>query len=118
MAGHFVHCKSLKQQDLHTYVGMLSYCLKDSCEFHFQFVESNVIVEGKNVEKLEHIKYGVVTLRNCVPLLQTNVIERAYTWAKYKMYKHLGSLFLAMLLNMCKLGQLFPTASCGLSHYN
>jgi len=42
---------------------MLSYCLKDSSEFHFQFVESNVIVEGKNVEKLEHIKYGVVTLR-------------------------------------------------------
>jgi hypothetical protein len=75
---------------------MLSYCLKDSCEFHFQFVESNVIVKGKDVEKLEHIKYGVVTLKNCVVLLQTNVIERAYTWAKYKMHKHLGSLFLVV----------------------
>ncbi len=116
--GHFVHCKSLKQQGLHTYVGMLSYCLKDSCEFHFQFIERNVIVEGKNVEKMEHIKYGVVTLRNRVPLWQTNVIERTYTWAKYKMHKHLGSLFLAMLLDMCRLNQLFLTTSCGLSHYN
>ncbi len=72
---HFVYCKSLKQQGLHIYVGVLGYYLKDSCEFHFHFVESNVKANEKNDGKLEHTEYGVVTLKDCVPLLRTNVIK-------------------------------------------
>jgi hypothetical protein len=72
---HLVHCKSFKQQSLHTYVEMLGYYLKDSCEFHFHFVESNVKANEKNDGKLEHTEYGVVTLKDCVPLLRTNVIK-------------------------------------------
>jgi hypothetical protein len=76
---HFVHCKNFKQQSLHTYVEMLDYYLKNSCEYHFQFVKYNVSAKEKITSKLKRAKYGVVALKNCVPLLQTNVIKHAYT---------------------------------------
>ncbi len=76
---HFVHCKSFKQQSLHTYVEMLGHYLKDSCEYHFQFVKCNVSAKQKIASKLKRAKYGVVALKIHVPLLQTNVIEHAYT---------------------------------------
>ncbi len=50
---HFVHCKSFKQQSLHTYVEMLGYYLKDSCEYHFQFVKCNVSAKQKNCKQIE-----------------------------------------------------------------
>jgi hypothetical protein len=63
---HLVHCKSFKQQSLHTYVEMLGYYLKDSCEYHFQFVKCNVSAKEKIASKLKHVKYGVVALKNHV----------------------------------------------------
>ncbi len=79
----FVHCKVLKQQ-------CWVIVLKDSCESHFQFLESNVNVKEKKIGQLKHAKYGVVVLKNRVSLSQINVIKCAYAWAKYKMHKHLG----------------------------
>ncbi len=61
-------------------------------------------MEEKNTSKLKHAKYSVVTLKN-------NVCMAKYAWAKYKMCKHLGSWFLVVLLNMCRLGQFFLITS-------
>ncbi len=69
-------------------MGILGYCLKDFCEFHFQ---NNVIAKGKNISKLVDAKHGVVVFKNHVLLSQNIVIKFAYPWAKYKMPKHLGS---------------------------
>jgi hypothetical protein len=75
----FVHGKNFKQQSLHTYAEMLDYYLKNSCEYHFQFVKCIVSAKEKIASKLKRAKYGVVALKNHVPLLQTNVIKHAYT---------------------------------------
>jgi hypothetical protein len=56
---HFVQCKNFKQQSLHIYVEMLDYYLKNSCEYHFQFVKCNVSAKEKIASKLKHAKYGV-----------------------------------------------------------
>ncbi len=34
---HHVHCKLLKGVGMHTYIGMIGYCLKDQGEKQFQF---------------------------------------------------------------------------------
>jgi hypothetical protein len=57
-----------------------------------------MLVQSKKIaSKLKRAKYGVVALKICVPLLQTNVIEHAYTLAKYKTSKRFGSSFLALI---------------------
>jgi hypothetical protein len=33
--GHHVHCKLLKGVGMHTYIGMIGYCLKDQGKKHF-----------------------------------------------------------------------------------
>jgi hypothetical protein len=79
--GHFLQCKSLKQV-LHIYLGMLDYCLKDSHESHFQFVERDVNVDEKNACKLEHAKHGVVVFKNHVLLSHNSVIEHVHMHGK------------------------------------
>jgi hypothetical protein len=35
---HVVHCKQFQNIGLHTFVGMVGYCMKDIDENHFQFI--------------------------------------------------------------------------------
>jgi hypothetical protein len=42
---HHVHYKLLKGVGMHTYIGMIGYCLKDQGEEHFQFCDRNVSFE-------------------------------------------------------------------------
>jgi hypothetical protein len=35
---HVVHCKEFQNIGLHTFVGMVGYCMKDIDENHFQFI--------------------------------------------------------------------------------
>jgi hypothetical protein len=47
--GHVVHCKLLKLQDLHTFVVMIWYCVKDVRKEHFKVVHIKKIDVEKNV---------------------------------------------------------------------
>ena len=40
--GIVVLCKKLTGKGLHTYIGLIGYCLKDSAQPHFRLVKHNI----------------------------------------------------------------------------
>ncbi|MCO5549838.1 hypothetical protein L7F22_003312 [Adiantum nelumboides] len=46
--GALVLCRALKSQGMHTFRGMVGYCLKDRDEPHFQKVEHNISADDVN----------------------------------------------------------------------
>jgi hypothetical protein len=57
--GHHVHCKVLKGVGMHTYIGMIGYCLKDQGEYHFHFCHMNVSAQEMQEKVNEYVKYGL-----------------------------------------------------------
>lgn len=64
---HMVYCKWLRNDGLHTFLGMVGYCMKNNGEEHLEFVHLNVLVEDMNDDKMEYAKFGKVDLKVCVP---------------------------------------------------
>ena len=82
---HVVSCKKLKDEGLHTYRGMLKYCMKDNGDAHFEFVHHNVLAEDMNDGKLEYVKLNKVGMNNCVSLSHSNILQRVSSmgWILY-----------------------------------
>lgn len=64
--GHTVYCKWLRNDGLHTFLGMVGYCMKKNGEEHLEFVHLHVLVEDMNDDKMEYAKFGKVDLKACV----------------------------------------------------
>ena len=45
---HVVPCKKLRDEGLHTFKGMLGYCMKDNGVGHFEFVHHNILADDMN----------------------------------------------------------------------
>jgi hypothetical protein len=102
--GHHVLMKALRNTGLHTYVGILGYCLKDKGKIHFQCVHRNVtpeeIIEGEE----EYVKHGTPFAKSKIVLTHKNLLERAATYCMYKLRKQLGSTLPSTLLPMLRSG--------------
>jgi hypothetical protein len=103
-AGHHILTKALRNTSLHTYVGMLGYCLKDKGKIHFQCIHKNVTPEEIAEEKEEYVKYGTPFAKNRIILTHKNLLERAATYCTYKLRKQLGSTLPSTLLPMLRSG--------------
>jgi hypothetical protein len=84
---HVVPCKILKGQSLHTFVEMIGYWLKDARKEHFKVVDVSVSNVEKNFSIDEYMKFGATSTKNCVALSSINIIDKAFSWCKYKMGK-------------------------------
>ena len=96
---HVVSCRKLKDEGLHTYRGMLGYCMKDNGEVHFEVVYHNVLAKDTNDNK--------VGLNNCVSLSHSNILQRAHQWGKFCRVEYLGAILSKTLYHMCKGGQFY-----------
>ena len=85
--GHHILTKTLRNIGVHTFIGMLGYCIKDKGEDHFQCIHKNVTPEQMEEGLEEYIKYGILFAKNSIFLIHTNLIERATTYCRYKMRK-------------------------------
>jgi hypothetical protein len=83
--GRVVLCKKLRDEGLHTFKGMLGYCVEDNGDEHFEFVHYNVSAVVMNTGKMESIKFGKVGWNNCVSLSHSNILQRAHQWAHFLM---------------------------------
>ena len=54
LTGYVVSCKKLRDEGLHTFKGMVGYCMKDNGEKHFEFVHHNLSLDDMNEDKLEY----------------------------------------------------------------
>lgn len=53
LMGHDISCKRLRDEGLHTSLGMVGYCRKVNGKKHFEFVHHNVSIHDMNNGKLE-----------------------------------------------------------------
>lgn len=72
--GHIVSCKKLRDEGLHTFLGMVGYCVKDNGQDQFEFVHHNMSADDMNVGKMEYTKFGKVGLKNHVSLSHNNIL--------------------------------------------
>ena len=107
LMGHVVPCKRLRDKELHTFLGMVGYCMKDNMEEHFEFVHHNVSSYDMNEGKMEYAKFSKVSLKNHVNLFDSNILQWAHQRARFHMEKHPGISLLGVLFHMCKSEQFY-----------
>ncbi|KAI5077599.1 hypothetical protein GOP47_0007423 [Adiantum capillus-veneris] len=109
--GATVLCRALKQKNMHTFQGMIGYCLKDVGKDHFENVGHNIsphdINKGIELDTL----HGADDLKNKVCLTNTNVFDRAFMYWKYSLNHPFGHDFLGTLHRMIKSGKYYPSST-------
>lgn len=76
--GHVVSYRKLRDHVLHTFLGIIWYCMKDNGENHFQFVHHNVSINDMNEGEMEYVKFEKVGLKNYVSLSYSNTLQRIH----------------------------------------
>ena len=76
---------------MHTYIGMLEYCIKDKGVDHFEVVHNNVTNIELAVGFKEYVKHSISFAKNKIILTSKNLLERCTCHLKYKMHNQLGS---------------------------
>ena len=77
--------KKLSGIRLHTYVGMLGYCVKDRREDHFEVVHDNVSDEELAARLEEYVKLDTSFAKNKIVFTSKNLLERCLCYLWYKM---------------------------------
>ncbi|KAI5064566.1 hypothetical protein GOP47_0021236 [Adiantum capillus-veneris] len=116
LADTMVLCRGLKQHKMHTFEGMVGYCLKDQDEPHFQKVVHNITSNDVNAGVELYSLYGADELKNRVFLTPTNIFDRALMYWKFKLRHPAGNDFLSTLHIMVKSGNYYPS-SCWITPY-
>ncbi|KAI5076180.1 hypothetical protein GOP47_0008245 [Adiantum capillus-veneris] len=70
---------------MHTFEGMVGYCLKEQDEVHFRKVMHNVTVADVNKGVELYSFYGADELKNRVCLTPINIFDRALMFWKFKL---------------------------------
>ena len=96
--------KRLSRVGLHTYVGMLGYCIKEKGEDHFEVVHNNITDEDLTTGLKEYVKFGTPFAKNKVVLTSKNLLERCLCYLQYRMKSQLGSTLPRVLLHMLHSG--------------
>lgn len=106
-----VVCKSLTNIGLHTFRGMIGYCLKDTTIEHFDVAMKNILDEDIVDRKTLHSIYGRSDLKCREVLTHKNVIDHMYVWHKYKTKRHMTTTFMSILTDMVRSGLFMPISS-------
>ncbi|KAL3700532.1 hypothetical protein R1sor_018554 [Riccia sorocarpa] len=97
--------KSVKNNGLHTFTGLVGYCLKDEHEIHFRVWSKNVTEIQKEQGRKMHIIYGSSVYKNRVEITPSNILGRALQYRKYNARHPLTVSFRGCLRQMMNPGQ-------------
>ncbi|MCO5576548.1 hypothetical protein L7F22_030360 [Adiantum nelumboides] len=109
-AGGLILCHALKQRNMHTFRGMVEYCMKDRDEPHFQKVDHKISVDDQNDGIELHSLYGADALKNKVCLTPVNVFNRSLMYSRFKLNHPTGNRFLDVLERMVRSGHCYPSS--------
>ncbi|MCO5553829.1 hypothetical protein L7F22_007355 [Adiantum nelumboides] len=109
--GGVVLCHALTQRRLHTFEGMVGYCLKDDGRPHFQVMQHNITIDQINKGIELYMLHGSDEAKNMVCLMPANIFKRAHMYLKYGSSHPLGNDFLLTVHEMIKSGEYYPTSS-------
>ena len=110
-AGGMVMCRRLTNRRLHTFHGLLGYCMKDASREHFETVDHNVAAEDIALGLEQYALFGQEESKNRVPLTMKNLVDRVFMWRKYNCKHPLVVDFGRDLYKMLKTGKYYPATS-------
>lgn len=99
-----VTCKILSNCQLHTFKGMIGYCLKDTGKDHFSHAMFNILDVDVIARKTLHAVYDKSDLKSRVTLTNKNALERILVWYKFQERHQMRATFLSTLTDMVKSG--------------
>lgn len=110
--GAIVMCRKLTGRVLHTWHGLIGYCLKDQDQPHFRCVMHNITSEDAQAGIEAYVQLGAGPLKNKTMLTPSNLYKRAlvYFQMHYKGDKN-SCTFQDVLMDMCRTGKYYPSAS-------
>ena len=114
---HHVLVKKLIGVGVHTYIGMLGYCVEDKEEDHFEVVHHNVTNEKLEARLEEYVKFGTTFAKNKVVITSKNLLERCLCYLYFKMHKQLNTSLARVLLQMYRFGSFIPYAQWVVPRY-
>lgn len=112
--GAMVMCRKLRNKGLHTFIGMIGYCIKDSDQSHFQTIDHNITAATTADIALsleQYSLYGKEESKNRVVLIMTNIVDRVFQWRRFNGKHPLVVDFNKDLYDMIKTGKYYPSAS-------
>ncbi|KAL3695201.1 hypothetical protein R1sor_009277 [Riccia sorocarpa] len=104
-----VYVKKLSNKGIHTFVGMVGYCLKDRKELHFRVCMKDISDAVQREGMLLYIFYGAADLKNRVELNPSNVMQRALQYNKFVSHHPLGTSFQGCIRRMLVGGHYTPS---------
>ncbi|KAL3691874.1 hypothetical protein R1sor_005525 [Riccia sorocarpa] len=103
--GASICAKSVKNNGLHTFTGLVGYCLKDEHEAHFVKYVKNVSEEQQEQGRKIHVIYGSSVYKNRVEITPNNILGRVLQFRKYRARHPLTLSFCSCLKQMMNCGQ-------------
>lgn len=109
--GGMVMCMKLANKGLHTFIGLLGYCMKDACKEHFETVDHNVTASDISLGLEQYALHGQEENKNRVVLTMHNLVERVFMWRKFSCKHPLQVDFSRDIYEMLKTGRYYLAAT-------
>lgn len=111
LQGAVVMCRSLRNVRMHTFTGMIGYCMKDLHKPHVKWyakgIDAREIAEGRSL----HAQYGQGELKHKVALTLINLFDRAYVYFENYIADPESTTLPNTLLRMLSTSKYYPSAS-------
>lgn len=95
---------------MHTWHGMLGYCLKDLHMPHCKVVSKEVSDEDREIGAERYVLYGADIMKNRIALDMFNFFPRLHMFAKFSPGRDLGEGLQRTVLRMLRSGKYYPAA--------
>ncbi|KAI5056359.1 hypothetical protein GOP47_0028177, partial [Adiantum capillus-veneris] len=109
--GGVVMCRSMGQVRMHTFTGMVGYCMKDLQKPHLRWFAKGVEAEEIAEVRALHAQYGQGELKHRVALTPVNMFDRAYVYMENFVADREGMSLPHTLLRMLATGRYYPSAT-------
>lgn len=114
--GARIMCRSLIQTGVHTWLGMIGYCIKDFGQERFKYVMQNISDEDISVGQDEVLEHGAAPLKHRIALGPNNVFDRAVLFYNFHERKNPRISLPGVLTHMIKTGKYYPSAQWVVPH--
>lgn len=111
-----VRTSVLTGKNIHTWIGMIGYCLKDIGLPHFRIVEHNISDQEKEQGKEEYAKHGSGLLKKKTAITGNNIIQQMLVF-QYFSYPDVRISPVRMLAAMMRSGNYYPCASWAMTAF-
>ena len=117
--GAKITCRSLKGDGLHTWHGLIGYCMKDLGQQHYQEIMHNVSADDVSLGQDQYLKHGAGPLKERIVLEPRKIFDKAVMFYNMRM-RHMTRMrmpdLIFVLHQMILTGKYYPSGEWVVPH--